>query len=67
MESIKIIFPKIVRKQFDEMYPLFKYTVGDPMPRPFSRGKRGIAGSVVCLKFGEEVHYDVLKEKVCRE
>lgn len=38
------------------------YTMGNPNPRSFSRGKRGIAGSLVFTVFDRAALYDVKKQ-----
>jgi len=39
------------------------YTMGDPNPRSFSRGKRGIAGSLIFIMFDTNALLDAFKDK----
>jgi hypothetical protein len=39
------------------------YTMGSPDPRSFSRGKRGIAGSLIFMVFDRSALLDVFKDK----
>jgi len=39
------------------------YTLGDPKPKSFSRGKRGVAGSLVSIVFDRHALLDTMKTK----
>jgi hypothetical protein len=43
------------------------YTMGSPNPRSFSRGKRGIAGSLIFTTFDRPALYDLLLKNVNNE
>lgn len=45
-----------------EKAPIF--TLGSPNPRSFSRGKRGIAGSLIFITFDRPALYEMLAEQV---
>jgi hypothetical protein len=38
------------------------YTMGDPNPRSFSRGKRGIAGSLILIQFDRDALLEALQD-----
>jgi hypothetical protein len=43
------------------------YTMGSPNPRSFSRGKRGIAGSLIFTTFDRPALYDLLSKNINNE
>lgn len=43
------------------------YTLGDPNPRSFGRGKRGIAGSLVFVQFDREALMETMMAKYIRD
>src|SRR5690606_20141428 len=40
------------------------YTMGSPSPRSFSRGKRGIAGSLIMTTFDRPALYNLIRDSI---